>query len=262
MPVKRITSRENEQFRTLLDLAEHRQTRRETGRTLLDGAHLLDEALRAGRVPERLILSDSCPDWEAWQARLPGMQIVCLPRSLFNKLSPVASPTGLMAEIVIPHYPPDQPTECAVLLEDIQDPGNLGTLVRTAAAAGVDAVFLSVGCAEAWSPKALRGGQGGHFHVRMHESVDLADWVRRFNGKVLAASLRSLRGLFELDLSGRIAFAFGNEGAGLSQDLLSVCEPFSIPMAARVESLNVTSAAAVCLFERVRQVSRSARAAP
>jgi TrmH family RNA methyltransferase len=140
-----------------------------------------------------------------------------------------------------------------LLLEDIQEPGNLGALLRTAAAAGVEVVYLSKGCTEAWSPKTLRGGQGGHFRLEIVEGSDLKQVAESFSGTVYAAALRSSRSLYDLSLTGAVAFAFGNEGAGLSAELLRSSESFSIPMPGAVESLNVAAAAAVCLFERVRQ---------
>ena len=102
--------------------------------------------------------------------------------------------------------------------------------------------------------KCLRGGQGAHFLLKIHEGVDLTDYVREFSGPVFAASLEAKASLFGLDLTGRLGFAFGNEGAGLSGELCAVARPFRIPMPGRVESLNVATAAAVCLFERVRQL--------
>jgi TrmH family RNA methyltransferase len=114
-------------------------------------------------------------------------------------------------------------------------------------------VYLSQGCSDAWSPKCLRGGQGAHFQLAIHENVDLPNLALGFDGSVYAASLGGTASLFDLDLRGRVGFAFGNEGAGLSAPLCAAAQPFIIPMPGKVESLNVATAAAVCLFERVRQ---------
>lgn len=254
MSIKHISSRDNALFREWLDLAESRPARRSSGRTLLDGEHLLDEAMGAGLCPRYLIVGEDAAAADAWQARLPQVPMVALTKALFNKLSPVTTPTGILAVIDIPQPKESGEARFVMLLEDVQDPGNMGSLLRTAAAAGVDSVHLSRGCAEAWSPKALRGGQGGHFRLRIHEGSDLIQVARAFHGTVHAAALRSGRRLYELDLTGPVAFAFGNEGAGLGAALLAACEPFSIPMAGQVESLNVAAAAAICMFERVRQV--------
>jgi TrmH family RNA methyltransferase len=145
--------------------------------------------------------------------------------------------------------------DSCVLLEDLQDPGNLGAILRAAAAAGVRHVLLSKNSVHAWSPRVLRAGMGAHFMLQIHEQVDLLAAAALFDGQVLATSRRALQSVFDADLRGKVAFAFGNEGAGLSQPLKSAAHAeISIPMPGRTESLNVASAVAVCLFERVRQL--------
>jgi len=246
-----ITSRANLLFRELLALAEQPRARRELRRTLLDGEHLLAEALAAGLLPERLIHR---PDYDitSWRERLPGVPVTTLSPGLLQALSPVRQASGLLAVLPIPILPAAE-TGDVVLLEAIQDPGNLGAILRTAAAAGVTSVWLSPGCAEAWSPKALRGGQGAQFRLHIREQVDLADSLAQRVGPVYAATLGAARSLYDLDLCGPVHFAFGNEGAGLSTGLVACAAPFAIPMPGKTESLNVAAAAAVCLFEMVRQ---------
>jgi TrmH family RNA methyltransferase len=140
------------------------------------------------------------------------------------------------------------------LLEDIQDPGNLGSILRTAAAAGCDAAFISTGCADVWSPKVLRAAMGGHFALSLHEHADLFNVAAVFEGTLFATSLQASASLYDSKLNGNVAFAFGNEGAGLSAELSNLCrQRVRIPMHGKVESLNVAAAAAVCLFEAARQ---------
>lgn len=254
MSVKAIGSRDNPLYRELHALANDRRARRQARRTLLDGPHLLEAAVQTGVHIERLILTQEALDGAlgAWCRRLPDVPLLLLTRPLLMALSPVETASGLLAEIAIP---PARPVAggCHVLLENIQDPGNLGALLRVAAAAGVGAVHLSRGCAEGWSPKCLRGGQGAHFVLAIREGQDLVDLARSFPGPVFAAVPGAGDSLWSLDLRGEVGFAFGNEGAGLSEALRQICRPFSIPMATGVESLNVATAAAVCLFERQRQ---------
>jgi RNA methyltransferase, TrmH family len=120
-------------------------------------------------------------------------------------------------------------------------------------------VFLSPGCAFAWSPKVLRAGQGAHFHLEIHEDVDLAAWARVYRGKVVATDVARGTSLYAADLTGPIAMAIGNEGAGLSAALLESARiTVNIPMPGRFESLNAAAAAAVCLFECVRQRTAAA----
>ncbi len=254
MSLKTITSRENPDYLEILALAGDRKARRQTGRTVLDGPHLLEAALAADMGIVKLVFSESAVvgPLGGWSKRLSDVPSLIVPDRLFSTLSPVDSPAGLLSVIDTPS-PSAQVFECVILLESIQDPGNLGALFRVAAASGVGSVRLSKGCAEAWSPKCLRGGQGAHFLLEIHEGVDLPSFARNFHGPIHAARLGATLALFELDLRGPVGFAFGNEGAGLSEPLCSVAQPFSIPMPGRVESLNVATAAAVCLFERVRQ---------
>ena len=149
---------------------------------------------------------------------------------------------------------PGRVADFCLLLEDVQDPGNVGSILRSAAAAGVAQVYTSAGCAFAWSPKVLRAGQGGHFHLDIFENVDLAAWARNFHGKTVAAVAGKGDPLFDSDLRGPVAVAIGNEGGGLSAALRAAAtRQVTIPMPGGFESLNAAAAAAICLFECVRQ---------
>ena len=248
-----IASPHNTRYKQLKKLAESAATRRELGQTLLDGAHLLAAALDAGVQP-RLLLTplDAAP--HPLLVRCVGVEHLQLAPALFNALSPVKTPTGVLALIDIPAAVLPASAPFCVLLEAIQDPGNLGTMLRSAAAAGVDAVYLSPQCADAWSPRVLRAGMGAHFVTRIIEHADLCAVARDFQGAVCAAELGAGQTLYHTDLRGAVAFAVGNEGAGLSAGLCAAARVrFSIPMPGRVESLNAAAALAVCLFERVRQ---------
>ena len=144
-----------------------------------------------------------------------------------------------------------------MLLEDIQDPGNLGAILRTAAAAGISLVACSRGCTDVWSPKCLRGGQGAHFVLPIIENVDLVAFASSFKGQVLATSLNG-ESIYNLNLTTATALIIGNEGAGVSAALMQAAtQKISIPMLNNVESLNAAVAAAVCMYERVRQCSLS-----
>lgn len=254
--MKQITSRDNPTFRELLGLANNRRDRRQRRQTVLDGEHLLEAALQADCMPRILAFAEHFPASRAshWQERLPQAPAVSLASNLFAALSPVETSAGLLAVIDIPDAAPDG-EGVFLLLDEIQDPGNLGAILRVMAAAGGQRVFLSKGCAEAWSPKCLRGGQGAQFQLSIQEGCDLPALAKEFTGPVYAGLLGAGKSLYDLDLSGEVGFAFGNEGSGLSLPLQAACVAFSIPMPGQVESLNVATAAAICLFERVRQIS-------
>lgn len=256
--MKLIQSRDNPFFKELLKLSATARNRNKAGLTLLDGAHLLAAYLDAGYRPRHLLLNAAASQDGEIAGLLERMEpgkvaVTQLDDRLFAELSELKTPTGLLALIDRPQ-PLSASAHFALLLEDIQDPGNLGSIVRSAAAAGCDALFLSPCCADAWSPKVLRAAMGGHFCLAIHERQDLPAVARGFSGTLLATSLQATRSLYDCDLSGNIAFMVGNEGAGLSDTLLALAtRSVILPMPGKVESLNAAAATAICLFEAVRQ---------
>ena len=254
--MKLITSRDNPFFKELLKLSTSAKARRETRQTLLDGAHLLAAYLGSGQVPQHILLGATAArddEISALLDKFTQVPVTRLDAKLFAELSGLKTPTGILCLIAIPEAQ-TSPGHFALLLEDIQDPGNLGSIVRSAAAAGCDAVYLSAACADAWSPKVLRAAMGGHFCLRIHQQQELPDVAKNFSGQLFATSLQAKRSLYQCELLGAIAFMVGNEGAGLSGDLLALAtHRITIPMPGKVESLNAAAATAICLFESVRQ---------
>lgn len=253
-----IRSRDNPFFKGLIKLAGSARQRGKIRQTLLDGTHLLAAYLDAGMNPQHVLLNaPALQDKEitALLGRINDVPRTQLDDRLFAALSELKTPSGLLALVDIPR--PDMPitqSRFALLLEDIQDPGNLGSILRSAAAAGCDAVFLSPGCADAWSPKVLRAAMGGHFALHLHEQQDLPQLAATFPGTLFATSLHTERSLYDCDLRGSIAFMIGNEGVGLSAELLDLAtQQIHIPMPGKMESLNAAAAAAICVFEAVRQ---------
>lgn len=169
-------------------------------------------------------------------------------------VSPVKTPTGILALIVNPVAENNRnhgSEHHIVLLEAIQDPGNLGSILRSAAAANVDSVYLSQDCCDAWSPKTLRAGMGAHFCLDIFENSDLLQISEHFPGKVIATALNAKENLFEISLSGPTAWVFGNEGNGLTSEIMQQSDSaIKIPMQGKTESLNVAACAAICLFEK------------
>ncbi len=255
--MKLIQSRDNPFFRDLLKLTGSARQRNKSSRTLLDGSHLLGACLDAGHMPLHVLVNEAAlhnDEINALLQRMEQVQVTRLNDNLFAQLSELKTPSGILALIDIPLPAASiAGSSFTLILEDVQDPGNLGSMLRSAAAAGCDAVVLSGGCADAWSPRVLRAGMGGHFVVAIHESADLSETIAHFKGSVFAASPTAAESLYDCDLRGKVAFVAGNEGAGLSAELLALCRPVTIPMPGKVESLNVAAAAAVCLFESVRQ---------
>lgn len=256
--MKNILSRDNPTYKQLKKLAESARERRKAGQMLLDGVHLVEAYLAGGGLPQLLALSESGahhPECAALTQSMPTVQTVMLADALFAEISPVETPVGILALAPLPLSAAVPDAQFCVLLEDIQDPGNLGSILRSAAAAGAEAIWLSAGCADAWSPKTLRAGMGAHFALQIEERVPLAERLAGFGGLSVAACLGAQQSLYALDLTGRVAFLIGNEGSGLSAKLLQAAgAQVIIPMPGRVESLNAAAAAAVCFFERVRQI--------
>lgn len=259
---KLVRSRENPRYRLLRQLATSTRERRKAGLALLDGAHLIAAYRAAGGSPEQLILRESAAgnaELAALAASVDARALLLLADPLFNEIAQVSTPTGIVALIRTPDPGALPPAigQC-VMLENIQDAGNLGSILRSAAAAGVRTVLLSQGCAFAWSSKVLRAGMGAHFSLDIFDNVDLAAAAGRLSGRLICSSGHARKSIYQADLRGPLAWVFGNEGAGISPALLAAAaEQLCIPMRGKTESLNVAAAAAICLFEQLRQQSQS-----
>ena len=258
--MKRIESAANAHFKLVRQLVDSSRERRKSGLTVLDGIHLVQSYQSGVGTPGEVWVSETGIINNEIKQILKGIsssQILLVSNRLFDQLSPVATPTGIIAVVKTPQTrPAPADMDACVLLEDIQDPGNLGSILRTAAAAGVRHVLLSKQSVHAWSPRVLRAGMGAHFMLEIHEQADLLAIATAFKGKVVAASRGASHSLYQCDLAGKVAVLFGNEGDGLSRELKAAAhEEVSIPMPGGVESFNVAAAVAVCLFERVRQLS-------
>lgn len=251
-----IESRQNTLIKHIAKLAAQRRARQQAAQTLLDGVHLIDAALAAGLALERVLIMQSALDKPEVAALLARMakppQVVA--DQVFAALTDLDSPSGIVAILPIPAAPLPLHAGCLLLLDGVQDPGNVGALLRTAAAAGVSQVWMNEGCADAWSPKVLRAGMGAHFVLPIIERLDLVAALADFAGKVAVTALQASQPLYGCDLTGSLALVMGSEGRGVSAALLARADlRLRIPMHAGVESLNVAAAAAICLYERVRQ---------
>ena len=227
---------------------------------LLDGVHLVDAYVAVfGAGALRLFVQASSMNRHevAERLRLSRAPVVVLSDVLFGEISPVETPTGLLAVAPIPEglSAPETPTDrFSVFLDGLQDPGNLGAVLRSAAAAGARDMFISPRCADPWSPKCLRAGMGAHFQLAIHDRVDLVTTASNFQGRLIAADSRGERSLFEVDLAGAIGFVVGGEGSGISPQLLRLAtQRVRIPMAEGIESLNVAAAATLVFYEWRRQ---------
>ncbi|HYE38986.1 MAG TPA: RNA methyltransferase [Ramlibacter sp.] len=258
--MKPITSRDNPAYKELKHLATSSQARRKAGRTLLDGVHLCQAYLDLRGSPVHCIVAEPSlanPEVTAIvdrceQARVP---VTSLPEALYNALSQVEHGVGVLFLIDTPRVEaPATLTVNSVLLDNLQDPGNVGSILRSAAAAGVRQVFCAPGTAFCWSPKVLRAAMGAHFVLDIFENADLPALVRDAAIPVLATSGYAESRIYDVDLRGPVAWVLGHEGQGVSDDLLALAtRRVVIPHQGKVESLNVAACAAVCFFEQLRQ---------
>jgi TrmH family RNA methyltransferase len=258
--VRQVASRDNAAYKAMARLVANGSERKRAGLSILDGAHLLAAYLDSGRRPEDVMVNAAGladPEIARLVDRSSPARVTLLADALFKSLSTVDAPTGVIALVATPQgteVPAD--ASLVLVLEDIQDPGNVGTLLRSAAAAGAQHVLLSARCAFAWSPKVLRAAMGAHFALNIVEGADAVGFVAHYRGASVALAGRAEGSLYDLDLRQPTAFLIGNEGAGLSRALQSCATARArIPMPGPVESLNAGTAGSICLFEAVRQRS-------
>lgn len=259
--MKKIASRENSHFKYFKRLADNAQFRKREGKILLDGVHLAQVYLSQVTGSSGTILVSSSGLWNSEVQELIAQRSAAacdcfeLSDQLFNLVSPVDTPSGIL---VVAHYPSPadlpSPSVDSVLLDGVQDPGNVGSIIRSASAAGFRQIILGQGCAQAWSPKVLRSAMGGHFHVSIYENMDLLSFTKSFEGLSVATVLYAHTRYDELGLNCPVAWIFGSEGDGVSSDLAAAAAiSTTIPMFSELDSLNVAAAGAICLFETCRQ---------
>ena len=252
-----VSSRTNARYKSLLQLGASQRARRDVGQTLIEGIHLCGAYLETREMPHQAVASQSFLTHA--QAKhlffgVPEARRLVLDDALFAHLSELENGIGIAYVIDIARVHIDAiPNGVSLLLDRIQDPGNVGSIFRTAAAAGIRHVFCSRGTASAWSPKTLRGAMGAHFHLKIVEECDLATLVGASAVPLFATSSRASLSLFDTDLPADMAWLFGNEGQGADVALIERATTIGIPQPGGMESLNVAAAAAICLFEQVRR---------
>lgn len=252
--VRTLSSPDNPALRRAARLAREPAAARETGLAWLEGEHLCGALRARGLRPLQALVAASA--WErpalAELARAAD-EVLVLPDRLFARLSHLPSPAGLGFVAALPPPPRPDLSRPAVLLDRVQDAGNVGSILRSASAFGVTQVWALQGTAGLWSPKVLRAGMGAHFGLALAEGLDLQalggaglPWV--------AASLRADWALPQAPLPPRCVWVFGHEGRGLAPEVLTRCAlTVRIPQPGGEESLNVAAAAAVCLYESLRR---------
>lgn len=256
--MKRITSRDNALYKELKHLATSSQARRKFSSTILDGVHLCQSYLENHGQPAWCVVNEiSQHHPEIAQLLTKTDHQLILTDALYQSLSQVEHGIGIFFVIPIPKLNlPAEITQTAVVLENLQDPGNLGSLLRSAAAAGIRQIFCSNETVSVWSPKVLRAGMGAHFVLDIYENTDLLAVLNNSTLPSFATSSHANKTIYECELNKPLIWLFGHEGHGISDELMRCAtEQAKIPHLGKIESLNVAASAAICFFEQLRQSS-------
>ena len=256
-----ITSTKNQQIRTVIELKKKAKARNESGLFAVEGIRMAAE-LPKERI-EQVYVSESFlkhPEHSSVLGRLPSFEIVS--DSVFSTMSDTKTPQGILALVKKREYTLEEmlaggQTPFLMLLENLQDPGNLGTIVRTGEGAGITGVIMSRDTVDIYNPKVIRSTMGSLFRIPFLYAENLGETVRflkKNHVKILAAHLEGAVVYDEEDCTGALGFLIGNEGNGLSEEIGALADArIKIPMAGQVESLNAAVAASVLMFETARQ---------
>jgi TrmH family RNA methyltransferase len=258
-----ITSGQNPKIKLVRALLGRAKDRREAGAFVAEGVRLLEEAAAAG-WGFRFALHDGSLSERGKELverlALGGVEVDEISTGLMKSLAGTETPQGLLAVLDFAELPIPSKLTYVLIVDQIRDPGNLGTLLRTAAAAGVDAVLIPPQTADAFAPKVLRSGMGAHFSLPVRE-MSWKKIQQTCAAEGLKIFLADMGGLpcWEVDLRSPLALIIGGEAQGASEEARALApSSLSVPMPGRTESLNAAAAGAVLMFEVVRQ--RTARA--
>ena len=250
-----ISSRDNPLLVQLRRLAADPAGYRKLGMIWLEGEHLCQAALARGRLPQRALVSQT--GWDDGATRelaSAAPAVAVLPDAVFKALGTLESPARIGFVLALSTLAAEvQGGLPSLVLDRLQDAGNVGTVLRSAAAFGVRQVVALKGTAALWSPKVLRAGMGAHFSLQLVESATLED-LGALKVPLVATSLRSDKLLHQTPLPQPCAWVFGHEGQGVDAALAARCElALRIAQPGGEESLNVAAAAAICLYEQSRR---------
>jgi TrmH family RNA methyltransferase len=255
--MKLIESRTNPLFKQLYKWQSSAGRRGEP--VLLDGINLCESWLSAKGQPTHAIFDMQRidePGLKQLIEKLNSEVCISMPATLLRSLTSVETDQGVLF-VVQPkvNTVPLRLKDSVVMLDRIQDPGNVGAILRTCAAAGIKRVLAATGTASLWSPKVLRSGQGAHFALQLHEQVDLLAIAATLELPMVVTTLDDAHDLFTTKLPAQCAWVFGHEGKGVDEKLLNRAD-LKVKInheLGPIESLNVTAAVAICLFEQRRQ---------
>ncbi|WP_168460145.1 MULTISPECIES: RNA methyltransferase [unclassified Acinetobacter] len=256
MPTIFLESKDNPKIKHLRGLIEQNSYRKKQGQTVLEGTHLCLAWLHENKKINSIFTTEhalSHPDYERILAKYTGAVFV-ISESLYKDLSTLGTSLACLAIVDLPSSSQTLDFKAdTLILENVQDPGNVGTILRSAAAAGIEQIICTKGSASLWSPRVLRAGMGAHFSLQTFENVTLEEVLPQFQIPVYVTSSHHAESLYSKNLRKACVWILGNEGQGVSDYALQHAQAVSIPQPGGQESLNVAIAGSICFFEMVRQ---------
>ncbi|MEN6671121.1 RNA methyltransferase [Psychrobacter sp. B38] len=256
-PTELITSDKNTTIKLVKALLTQARQRKKHGQTVIEGVHLIDAALRSDYPFVQILLSESehtHPEVQQVLTRLPTYTpILTLSDTLYESIRSLGTGIDIMAIIKVPAPSLSMIKDDCLILNDVQDSGNVGTLLRTAAAVGISHILCTSATAQAWSPKTLRAGMGAQFALTIYEGLSVQDILDNVKTPLLATSSHTDTVIYQHDLSAPIAWVMGHEGQGVCEELMQCATPIALPQPNGQESLNVAIAGSLCLYETLRQ---------
>jgi len=261
-----VSSLRNPLLKEYIKLQRSRRYRHKTKKIALEGPNLVSEAIQAGLTPQAVFFTQRYFDQagKGWLTDLPpAVKQLVLPPALFNEIADTETPRPVAAIFYFSEADNNQEAKSllklVLILDRLRDPGNMGTIIRTAAAVGADIVYYTAGSVDPFSPKVLRATAGSIFHIKVKQAADplvLIKELKKSGLQSVAASAKSAGNYWSLDFRQPTALIVGNEAGGVAEKLLAESDnTVSIPLCGRVESLNAAVASAVVLYEIIRQRS-------
>jgi TrmH family RNA methyltransferase len=254
-----IESKENNLFKNTKKLKE-RKNRNKNNKYIIEGFRLVQEAFKANVDMEYLIVTkDGCEKMEQYLSEeiIKYIKIYEISDNLFKELTSTENPQGILAVINMNIKPMDSNGSFYLLCDKLQDPGNLGTIIRTAHAAGVQGIILTKGTVDIYNEKTVRSTMGSIFYIPVCYDDDNLSLVKNLKSegfKLVVTSLETDKDFFQEDLRGKVLLTVGNEGNGVSEEVFELADTkVKIPMPGNAESLNVAIATSIIMYEKVRQ---------
>lgn len=252
-----IESKDNSLFKETKKLKD-RKNRLKEKKYIIEGFRLVQESFKAKCLIDYIVVSESGLEKldEYLKEYLDQVKIYVMKNNLFSQLTSTEQPQGIIAVLNITDSTDNLDGEFYLLCDKVQDPGNLGTIIRTAHAAGVTGIILTKGTVDIYNDKTIRSTMGSIFYMPVIHDNDLSflKELKSKGFKLVATSLEESKDFFDEDLSGKIILSVGNEGNGISDEIFSLADKkVKIPMPGGAESLNVAVATSIILFEKVRQ---------